>query len=63
MSSITYKTEEKYEITKLMNEWRKNGWDLTKKFIKIAGCGNSNWCTVFYESDLDFKCQNDLTTI
>ena len=63
MSSITFTSDNINEITKLMNKWRKNGWDLTKKFIKIAGCGNSNWCTVFYESDLDFKRQNDLTTI
>ena len=63
MSFIKFTSEDRYEIAKLMNKWRENGWDLTKKFIKIVGWGNSNWCTVFYESDLDFKCQNDLTII
>lgn len=42
----------KQDIQKRLNKWVYNGWDLTKKFIKISSPGN-NWYTIFYDSSLD----------
>ena len=44
---------DKCDIQEKLNRWVYNGWDLTKKFIKISGGGNANWYTIFYDSSLD----------
>ena len=63
MKYVTYISDDKQTITRIMNQWIENGWDLTKKFIMIAGGGTSNWFTLFYDKELDSVCKNDLDTI
>lgn len=43
------------DILKKINTWVSNGWNLTDKFIQIAGGGNSGWYTMFYDFSLDHK--------
>ena len=51
---IIYDTGDKGDICRKLNKWVSNGWDLTTKFIKIVGGGNSAWITIYYDSELDF---------
>ena len=50
---VSFDSGDKLDIQKRLNKWVSNGWDLTKKFIKISGGGSTNWYTIFYDSCLD----------
>ena len=60
---ITFYEGHKNDIIGKLNEWQDNGWNLTSKFVKIAGGGNSGWFTVFYDRELDYKNYADLSSL
>ena len=56
---ITTDLGDRNEVRILLNKWISNGWDINKKFIRIAGIGNSSWFTVFYDDELDGVCKDN----